>query len=161
MAQIAQLLARRADRIGMFALLLVLVPVRAASAADPSPNVSISPTPWPKVELQTVGAGPRFLTAQEEQKRAALTTAPSVLVRSTTRPDGTSRLVPWSPKSAFKRETDFSTFFPIPGFGARAFAEKARPFPVVRAAPVVSLIGVPPVDLTTRDRMIEVAPNRG
>lgn len=124
MARIEHKSANRVDRMGAFVLLLAIVSVNAAFAAESSPNATLTPTPMPKVEVQTVGTGPHVLTALEEQKRIASIGAPATPMASLSRPDGTSRIVPWSPKTAFGKDTGFSTFLPIPGFDTRAFAGK-------------------------------------
>ena len=98
-----------------------MAPAGAAFASEASPNLTA--TPLPKVEVQTVGTGPRFLTPMEEQKRAALTAAPATPIGPASY-DGTRRILPWSPRLAAGKEPGFSTFIPIPGFDTRAFAEK-------------------------------------
>ncbi len=123
MARIAPLSARRVDRIGTFVLLLAIAPAGAAFAAETSPNVALTPTPWPKVEHQTVGTGPRFLTAQEERKIVA---SPALRNQPGARPDATSLAFPWRLSFAEDKPAAITTFVPIPGFAERTIL--AKPF---------------------------------
>ena len=115
MAQIAQLSTGRVDRIAMFVLLLAVVPAGAASS-DPPP--SLAPTPLPKVEHQTVGTGPRFLTSLESQKRVAPPRAQSSQAR---RPEGAAAA---SPQVAVAKAPELTTFVPVPGFAERTLMAK-------------------------------------
>jgi len=126
MARIAQMSARRVDRIGVFALLLAIVPAGAAFGAGSSPNVALSPTPLPKVEVQTVGTGPHFLTAMEEQKLDAAMRQASARSASTVGLDATALAFPWRLSFVNDKGPEISTFVPIPGFAERTIL--AKPF---------------------------------
>jgi hypothetical protein len=106
----------------MFALLVAAWPAAVAYAAEPSPG--LTPTPLPKVEHQTVGTGPRFLTPMEERKVAAAALAPAPRVEAARSAESTSRIAPWAPRFAALKDPGFSTFIPLPDFAARAFVEK-------------------------------------
>jgi hypothetical protein len=126
MARIAAVSARRVDRIRMFLILLAVLPARAALASDAPPPVAATPAPLPKVEVQTVGAGPRFLTAIEERKLAAVSGTAVLRGGPATRQDATSLAFPWRLSLAEDKGPPMSTFIPIPGFAERTIP--AKPF---------------------------------
>ena len=122
MAQIAQLSTGRADRVAMFVLLLAVVPAGAASGSEPPPRITA--TPLPKVEHQTVGTGPRFLTPSEERKQVAPPRAQSSQTRPARLPEGAAPALPASAQVAVAKAPALTTFVPVPGFAERSLLAK-------------------------------------
>jgi hypothetical protein len=121
-----QMSDRRVDRIGGIVLLLAILPAGAAFGSDAPPNVSLTPTPLPKVEIQTVGTAPRFLTDQEQQKAAALSSRTLPRGGAATFSDATSLAFPWRLSFAEDKGPGLTTFLPMPGFAERTIL--AKPF---------------------------------
>jgi hypothetical protein len=110
----------------MFPLLLAVLSAGAAFASDAPRPVALTPTPLPKVAVQTVGAGPRFLTTLEEQKLAVGSKAALMRGGAATRVDATSLAFPWRLSIAEAKSPEMLTFVPIPGFAGQTIL--AKPF---------------------------------